>query len=436
MKKSSKIQATSNFIENDIIMKRNLLLCLAMLVLSIRNGNSQTVACRQKMSMVCYEYHNDLLTVNPVRDRILSVVPDILIDNTPHGFWGEQNGYIGCNPSLYTIHGTKVFSYITGGYEGTKYQNDTSGLFENLNRVNGIYSDGATGVFLDEVSHHPTTAGKIYIDSIFNRCRSLGMKLIVNPGTTSFDSWLSSHCDYLVSDEHYNGRSPSSSELSMLDSIIVLSQLISNVSTADSISNLASTNRFGYYYPCYQYINIPTWIEDYSTNITHPPLPNFNYISSGLSVSFTYTGAVNSLDSVTWLFGGSSMYSGLTTTHTYPSPGTYEVCAISHSSCGNDTICKSLAVIATSSVSNTNLESELNISPNPANGYVNIKLGTLYSTKQTEYKLLSIDGKVVLSGSMNSNESKIGLGNIPSGVYIFSIQNETINSRKLLNIEN
>ena len=96
---------------------------------------------------------------------IQAVNPAILIDNTAHGYWGGNS-----NPANYP--NTHEFSYITGGYEGTEYvSNGVPTTEDSLDRQ--PYSNRwnclrwGLGVFLDEVSSYPTTAGKSYLSSIY-----------------------------------------------------------------------------------------------------------------------------------------------------------------------------------------------------------------------------------------------------------------------------
>jgi len=79
-----------------------------------------------------------------------------------------------------------------------------------------------------------------------------------------------------------------------------------------------------------------------------PPVASF--ISSGsYSISVTYTGTTTGVDSIGWIFGDGSRGSGTTTSHTYTTPGTYNVCVVAHSTCGNDTACHTDTVLCVTS---------------------------------------------------------------------------------------
>ncbi len=266
-----------------------------ILSFNIFSAHAQLVNCRPKVCLIDYNYHDDRNS-NYDMATIKSLRPDILIDNTPGGYWGQQNGGVGCLPAQYTPLGIQVFSYITGGYEGTKYNDNRDILNLNLARIDAIASDGATGVFLDEVSSFPDADHKAYLNAIYNRCQSKGLKLIFNPGVNNFDSWLMSYCDYLMSDEHYNGsRTPSFSEQAFASRILVVAQDITSASSATTITQGAHTNGFGFSYVCQAYTSLPTWINDYFNQITQfPPSPpslsgNTN-ITAGQSTTLTATG--------------------------------------------------------------------------------------------------------------------------------------------------
>ena len=146
---------------------KNLLFLLALLFPWLW-VNGQSKSCRPKICLVVYEYHDDSQP-NAVMNAIKQATPNILIDNTPGGYWGQKNRGVGCLPSQYSPLGINVFSYITGGYEGTKRYDDdptANDLASNLARINAISNDGAAGVFLDEVSAFPDNNAKNYMIEI------------------------------------------------------------------------------------------------------------------------------------------------------------------------------------------------------------------------------------------------------------------------------
>lgn len=66
---------------------------------------------------------------------------------------------------------------------------------------------------------------------------------------------------------------------------------------------------------------------------------------------------------------------------------------------------------------------ELNIYPNPTHSHIWIELD--YS-EEVEYKLISLLGKHVLTGVINSNDQKIDLSGLPPSVYFLKVNDQTI----------
>jgi len=69
-----------------------------------------------------------------------------------------------------------------------------------------------------------------------------------------------------------------------------------------------------------------------------PPVASFTKTGTNV-LSVTYTGTTSTVDSVGWIFGDGGRDTGAAVTHTYTAIGVYEVCAVAHSICGNDTSC-------------------------------------------------------------------------------------------------
>jgi len=78
-----------------------------------------------------------------------------------------------------------------------------------------------------------------------------------------------------------------------------------------------------------------------------PPVASFSH-SGTVTIDATYTGTTTGVDSIGWLFGDGSRGSGTTSSHTYTTPGTYDVCVVAHSTCGNDTVCHADTVLCVS----------------------------------------------------------------------------------------
>jgi len=163
--------------------------------------------------IVCYTYHDDSST-NSIKTSILAATPNILIDNTSHSLWGINGGYGGnnnCIPSYYTSIGIQVFGYIDANYETNSGE---SSITANESRISGIATDGATGVFIDQVTNTGlTSAQKIYLSTLYAYAQSFGLKFMINTGLSSFDyATLSADSDYIMDNEAYAGASITASE--------------------------------------------------------------------------------------------------------------------------------------------------------------------------------------------------------------------------------
>lgn len=190
---------------------------------------------------------------------ILAAKPDILIDNTPGGLYKA-----GTLPSKYASAGIKVFSYITGGYEGTEYKSSEDNLTSNIARVDAIALDKAAGVFIDEVSSFPNAAAKAYLTSLCTEAHNKGLLVMVNPGDNQYDDWLYSVADIVCSNEAYNGGSPSASEKGYLARTLVLDlNSGSTASSAITITKQAFANGYGWAFVTNDYNNLPPWLATY-----------------------------------------------------------------------------------------------------------------------------------------------------------------------------
>lgn len=222
-----------------------------------------------------------------ITNAVVAALPDIVITNTPGGYWKGN-----CNPAAFTSHGIKILSYITGGYEGDEYSGNPTedALASNIARIDAIALDGSTGVFLDEVSSTLNSARKTYLTAIRNECLAKGLLLAINPGDSSFDTWLFGIADYVMTDEQYAGSAASTTEKTNLAKCIVVGYS-SNMTAAlaDQYSNAAITAGFGHTYHCNDYNDFPSWFATYVSGIngsvnpiTPTPAPgnNIGYISS------------------------------------------------------------------------------------------------------------------------------------------------------------
>jgi len=216
----------------------------------------------KKIALVDYHYHNDTVA-NADMTAILTAKPDILIDCTPGSLWKG-----GTLPPKYASANIRVFSYITGGYEGTKYKTSEDNLTTNISRIDAIANDKATGVFIDEVTFAPDAQGKAYLAALCNEAHIRGLLVILNIGDNFYDDWLYTVADYICSNEAYGGSKPSTSESGFLARTIVLDlNPTATALSAISITKAAQANGYGWCYVTDGYNALPTWLSTYMAGI-------------------------------------------------------------------------------------------------------------------------------------------------------------------------
>lgn len=364
--------------------------------------------------MIDYNYHNDN-AANADKTAIIASLPDILIDNTPGGFYGQANGGVGCLPLVYKPYGIKVYCYLIGGYEGTVHGLDSSELNANLARITAIAADSAEGVFLDEVSNFPNNAGNAYLLTIYNHCQSLGLKLILNPGTYIFDTTLMNKCDFILTDELYNGsRLPSTSESPFLDRVLVVANSVNNPNSAATISLGARTNGFGFSYACEQYVTLPPWLSTYLTLIENQPITIPTIVQNGnmLHSSVQYGNQ--------WYEVSQGIIPGATAQTFIPTVSGNYYSIVTLQGCSSDT--SNIIDYFVTGYESIELESKIQLYPNPAVDAISIdKKNESSGTTLYIYNYL---GSLVKTSLLEHKHSKVLIQDLPNGVYMVRIITE------------
>ena len=198
------------------------------------------------------------------------------IDNTPHGPWGGN-----CTASKFSAAGIKVFSYITAGYENGYSESIPNDLTSNLNYIDSIAANdtGTYGIFMDEVdsdpnnSPYPSSGAAFkwnYLQQISQEAHNKGLKLMCNTGENTWDDELMDDCDYLMSTEDYQGAALTASQSKWASRVVVLSEYVTDPSTAIEYTNKAlSLGLLASY--AGPYTGLPSWWTTYITGI--PTLP-------------------------------------------------------------------------------------------------------------------------------------------------------------------
>ncbi len=351
--------------------------------------------------MIDYSGHNDHMP-NADMDSIIAAHPDILIDNTPGGYWNGQ-----CLPSVYAPHGIKVYSYITGGREGTEYGTSEDDSAANIARIDAIALDGAYGVFFDEVSTYPNSAGKGYLLAMINEAHAKGLKIILNPGTYTFDTFLINRSDFVMTDEHYTTRSMSASEAVNPAKVIVVNEGVTTAFAAAAVTDSARSKGYAYSYACADYMIIPTWINAYMSLVTFVTATPTITLSGGIFYSSTAYGNQ-------WYSTASGAVAGATAQTFVPStPGLYYD-IVTQSGCQSG-ISDTLAFYPMD-VAFTANTCNYRVYPYPANDQLFID-----NAKATTITVYNIIGKVLLSRKLSTNNEKISLSELNPGIYLAEI---------------
>jgi PKD repeat protein len=135
---------------------------------------------------------------------------------------------------------------------------------------------------------------------------------------------------------------------------------------------------------------------------------------------FTYTGTTADLDSVGWDYGDTHHDTGKSRIHTYTTAGTYHVCLILYTDCGNDTVCRDIIVIHPSGVE-TLMFSEIKVFPNPATNDLSIT----GIQEATTYRIITVSGVNLQSGTLQKGSNNVTLPDISAGMYILEMTGPT-----------
>jgi PKD repeat protein len=152
---------------------------------------------------------------------------------------------------------------------------------------------------------------------------------------------------------------------------------------------------------------------------------SYNYVATGLSVSFTAT-SPNAV-SWAWNFGDAGTSASATPVHNYATGGTYTVDLTTTNSCGQTNVSSINITISSStnsnggntSVNEKDLQVNVNVFPNPVNNDLNIQYALNHPTDAT-VEILNTLGQVVSSQiiqSASTGTAYVSMENIANGIY-------------------
>ncbi len=155
--------------------------------------------------------------------------------------------------------------------------------------------------------------------------------------------------------------------------------------------------------------------------------------ANGADVSFDGTASAGQI--YTWNFGDGNTGSGVTTTHTYATAGTWTAClTVEDTLCGDiDSICKT--VVTTIGIDESLLNQTLNVYPNPSNGKFRVEF-SVEGLKNVSLRVSSLLGQEIYTSNpgnvSGSYRADLDLSNQATGVYIIQIiTDDSVVSRRI-----
>ena len=135
----------------------------------------------------------------------------------------------------------------------------------------------------------------------------------------------------------------------------------------------------------------------------------------------------------TWDFGDRNTGSGMTTSHTYDTNGTYTVTLLITGTCGTDSISKTVTVSGIGLEENA-LSRSMEVYPNPAHTVLNIQFETL--NQNAIIRIVDVAGKEVIrldEANINKYFSKtVDISKLSNGIYMLEISDDTHSAVKRL----
>jgi hypothetical protein len=231
--------------------------------------------------------------------RILKIHPRYVIDNPPHGLYGEMDGYNGTwllrGIAQFQSAGIRVIGYLTAGYEGKGRADNQDPRWYSLDLnkkliTNMAALDHVDGVFIDECSDYPDAGSKAYLKALTDLAHHYGLITWGNVGVDQFDSWYFTEggFDLMQSSEEWVGQELSSVQKEY-GSRISVTGFKASYSLEDAIRLTLDAWKKGIAY-CYintvEYTAIAPWFEQYAAKIKNRKRPIITSMISQILASW------------------------------------------------------------------------------------------------------------------------------------------------------
>jgi Putative Ig domain len=291
-------------------------------IFTVVTGQSRVLAASPTVSVNLINYGGDSTAID---NTIINAHPAFIVDNSPAGPWKGN-----ANISTFMSAGIKYFEYLDGGYEGTEAQAIPNDITSNLNYITAAANAGAYGIFLDEVSENPSSASLSYLQQIYNKAHSLGLKVVFNTGVDSWSDSLMSYCDYINSSEVWNNAPLTASQTKWASRTWLLTQGVNDATTAANLTKAAWAKGILAEYACSSYGSIPSWLPTYyslisgsSPVVTAPAITTTSLSNGTMGTAYSQTlTASGGTAPYTWAITSGTLPAGLTMSTTGVISGT------------------------------------------------------------------------------------------------------------------
>lgn len=158
-----------------------------------------------------------------------------------------------------------------------------------------------------------------------------------------------------------------------------------------------------------------------TVEVAPPPVPSFNITSNELTISLENNST--NASSYLWDFGDDNTSTEVNPTHTYTTPGTYDVSLnASNELCGVATV--QTVTVMTTSVAELDID-QLRVFPNPTDGLLRVENWT-----KGQVSLFTLQGSLIRSWTKPKTE--LNVADLPAGTYLLVLPGTSQTYQKLI----